>query len=88
MRQLHTVSNGRQPRAAAATHRRSGKPARGTPCAGGRLEQRLSDTGERLRELGRDEAALAQLLERLQDIFADIPDELDAVQPSPSVAAN
>ncbi len=45
------------------------------------LEQRLSDTGERLRELGRDEAALAQLLERLQDIFADIPDELDAVQP-------
>ena len=45
------------------------------------LETRFKDTGSRIQALGRDEKALAQLLEQLQDIFADIPDRLDAAQP-------
>ncbi|MCX7556297.1 peptidoglycan DD-metalloendopeptidase family protein [Xanthomonadaceae bacterium JHOS43] len=45
------------------------------------LDNRFKDTDSRLRALGRDEQALAKLLEKLQDIFADIPERLDAAQP-------
>lgn len=45
------------------------------------LEGRFKDTDSRIKTLGRDEQALAKLLEQLQDIFADIPDTLDAAQP-------
>lgn len=45
------------------------------------LDTRYKDTDSRLKALGRDEQALAGLLERLRDIFADIPDRLDAAQP-------
>ncbi len=45
------------------------------------LEARFKDTDSRLLALGRDEQALVDLLERLRDIFADIPDRLDAAQP-------
>lgn len=45
------------------------------------LESRFRDTQSRIDALGRDEKALAQLLEQLQDIFADIPDTLDATLP-------
>ena len=45
------------------------------------LEARFKDTDSRLKALGRDEQALVDLLERLQDIFADIPDQTDATRP-------
>lgn len=45
------------------------------------LEARFKDTDSRLKALGRDEQALVGLLERLHDIFADIPDRIDATQP-------
>ena len=45
------------------------------------LDARYKDTDSRIKALGRDEQALATLLERLRDIFADIPDRLDAAQP-------
>lgn len=45
------------------------------------LENRFRDTQSRIDALGRDEKALAQLLEQLQDIFADIPDALEATLP-------
>lgn len=45
------------------------------------LESRFKDTDSRLHALGRDEKALTGLLEKLQDIFADIPDRPDAAQP-------
>lgn len=44
------------------------------------LDTRFRDTDSRLKALGRDEAALAKLLEQLRDIFADIPAGLDAAQ--------
>ncbi len=45
------------------------------------LEGRFRDTQSRIEALGRDEKALAQLLDQLQDIFADIPDAVDAAMP-------
>jgi len=45
------------------------------------LEARYKDASSRLQALGRDEQALVELLERLRDIFADIPDRLEAAQP-------
>lgn len=45
------------------------------------LERRFSDTGARLAALGRDEQAVSALLERLRDIFADIPKQPDAIRP-------
>lgn len=45
------------------------------------LDTRFRDTENRLATLGRDEQSLVDLLERLQDIFADIPDEPEATQP-------
>lgn len=41
-----------------------------------RLERERSATVKQLTALGRDEQALLQLLERLQDVFADIPQQL------------
>lgn len=45
------------------------------------LEARFKDADSRLKALGRDEQALVDLLERLHDIFADIPERIDAAQP-------
>ncbi len=45
------------------------------------LDNRFKDADSRIKALGRDEQALTTLLERLRDIFADIPDRLDAAQP-------
>lgn len=45
------------------------------------LEGRFKDADSRLKALGRDEQALARLLDELRDIFADIPDQLDVAQP-------
>ncbi len=45
------------------------------------LETRFKDADSRIKALGRDEQALAKLLEDLRDIFADIPDQLDVAQP-------
>ncbi|HET6603503.1 MAG TPA: peptidoglycan DD-metalloendopeptidase family protein [Xanthomonadaceae bacterium] len=45
------------------------------------IDTRYSDRRERLAALGRDEKALVDLLERLRDVFADIPDQLDGAQP-------
>ena len=45
------------------------------------LDARHADQAARLATLGRDEAALLDLLQSLQDVFADIPDQLDGQQP-------
>lgn len=45
------------------------------------LDVSLRDQGARLAALGKDEAALVQLLERLRDVFADIPKQLQAAEP-------
>lgn len=41
----------------------------------------LREQDQQLQALAKDEAALLQLLEKLRDIFADIPDELDGGKP-------
>lgn len=45
------------------------------------LDASLRDQGARLAALGKDEAALLGLLERLRDVFADIPKQLQAAEP-------
>ncbi len=45
------------------------------------LEGRFRDTQGRIAALGRDERDLLKLLEKLRDVFADIPDTLDAALP-------
>lgn len=45
------------------------------------LDASLRDQGARLAALGKDEAALVDLLERLRDVFADIPKQLQAAEP-------
>ncbi len=45
------------------------------------LDLSLRDQAARLAALGKDEAALLELLERLRDVFADIPKELKAAEP-------
>lgn len=45
------------------------------------LDASLRDQGERLAALGKDEAALLELLERLRDVFADIPKQMQAAEP-------
>jgi septal ring factor EnvC (AmiA/AmiB activator) len=45
------------------------------------IEKRFRSSRARLDALGRDEAALLALIARLQDIFGDIPPQLEAAQP-------
>lgn len=45
------------------------------------LEAKYQDAGQRLQALGRDEKALVQLLERLRDVLADVPRQLDDAKP-------
>lgn len=45
------------------------------------IDARLKDQRARLATLGRDEAELAGLLERLRDVFADIPKQLSGDRP-------
>lgn len=45
------------------------------------LERDLKDQSARLAALGKDEVALVELLERLRDVFADIPKQLKAAEP-------
>jgi len=45
------------------------------------LEARYHDAEQRLHALGRDEKALVQLLERLRDVLADVPRQLDDAKP-------
>ena len=47
----------------------------------GELERTLKDQQSRLAAMGRDEASILQLLEQLQDVFADIPDQLGGAEP-------
>jgi septal ring factor EnvC (AmiA/AmiB activator) len=46
-----------------------------------RIDAKLKDQGERIAALGKDEAALTQLIERLRDVFADIPKQLSGSEP-------
>ncbi|HJT97281.1 MAG TPA: peptidoglycan DD-metalloendopeptidase family protein, partial [Rhodanobacteraceae bacterium] len=45
------------------------------------IDARLKDQRARITTLGRDEAELAGLLERLRDVFADIPKQLAGAEP-------
>jgi murein hydrolase activator len=45
------------------------------------LDSRFRDARARLDALGRDERALSRLLESLRDVFADIPQQIDAAMP-------
>lgn len=47
----------------------------------GQIDAKLKDQGARIAALGKDEAALSQLLERLRDVFADIPKQLAGAEP-------
>jgi len=49
------------------------------------IDARLGDQRARILALGRDEAELAALLERLRDVFADIPPALDGDRPFQSL---
>jgi septal ring factor EnvC (AmiA/AmiB activator) len=46
-----------------------------------KLDASLKDQGARLAALGKDEQALVDLLEKLRDIFADIPKQLSGAEP-------
>lgn len=45
------------------------------------IDAKLKDQGQRIAALGKDEAALTGLLEKLRDVFADIPKELAGAEP-------
>lgn len=45
------------------------------------IDAKLKDQGAHIAALGKDEAALSQLLERLRDVFADIPKQLVGAAP-------
>ncbi|MFC5489361.1 murein hydrolase activator EnvC family protein [Dokdonella soli] len=45
------------------------------------IDAKLKDQGTRIAALGKDEAALSQLLERLRDVFADIPKQISGEEP-------
>jgi septal ring factor EnvC (AmiA/AmiB activator) len=45
------------------------------------IDAKLKDQGARIAALGKDESALVQLLERLRDVFADIPKQLAGAEP-------
>lgn len=45
------------------------------------IDAKLKDQGARIAALGKDEAALTELIEKLRDVFADIPERLDGAEP-------
>ncbi|MET0226024.1 MAG: peptidoglycan DD-metalloendopeptidase family protein [Dokdonella sp.] len=45
------------------------------------IDAKLKDQGARIATLGKDETALSELLERLRDVFADIPKQLAGAEP-------
>jgi septal ring factor EnvC (AmiA/AmiB activator) len=45
------------------------------------IDAKLQDQGARIAALGKDETALTQLLEKLRDVFADIPKQLAGAEP-------
>lgn len=47
----------------------------------GEIDAKLKDQGARIAALGKDEAALTDLLEKLRDVFADIPKQLAGAEP-------
>jgi septal ring factor EnvC (AmiA/AmiB activator) len=49
------------------------------------IDAKLKDQGARIAALGKDEAALADLLEKLRDVFADIPKQLAGAEPFASM---
>lgn len=49
------------------------------------IDTKLKDQGARIAALGKDEAALADLLEKLRDVFADIPKQLAGAEPFASM---
>ena len=49
------------------------------------LDNRLKEQGARVAALGKDEKALAALLEKLRDVFADIPKQLSGAEPFASM---
>ena len=54
---------------------------RAPPGAGRRSKRRLKDEQSRLAALGKDEKGLLALLEKLRDIFADIPKQIAGAEP-------
>ena len=49
------------------------------------LDARLKEQGARVAALGKDEQALSELLEKLRDVFADIPKQLSGAEPFASM---
>jgi septal ring factor EnvC (AmiA/AmiB activator) len=47
----------------------------------GELDAKLKEQGQRAAALGKDEKALTALLEKLRDVFADIPKQLSGAEP-------
>ena len=49
------------------------------------LDAKLKEQGARVAALGKDEKALTELIERLRDVFADIPKQLSGAEPFASM---
>ena len=49
------------------------------------LDAKLKEQGARVAALGKDEQALSELLEKLRDVFADIPKQLSGAEPFASM---
>lgn len=49
------------------------------------LDARLKEQGARVAALGKDEKALTELIEKLRDVFADIPRQLSGAEPFASM---
>ena len=52
------------------------------------LDTKLKEQGARVAALGKDEKALSVLLEKLRDVFADIPKQLSGAEPFASMRGN
>ncbi|MBN8726731.1 MAG: peptidoglycan DD-metalloendopeptidase family protein [Xanthomonadales bacterium] len=73
------IDRSRAERAAEGERLAAGRAAREELVA--RIDAQLGDQAARIAALGKDEAALSDLLEKLRDIFADIPRQLPQVEP-------
>lgn len=78
-RETADLKTARDARAAEAQHLDAERIEAGRVLA--TLETSLKDQQSRLAALGKDEKGLLQLLERLRDVFADIPKQLAGAEP-------
>ncbi len=90
LRELAEVQDSIGKASAEIDHTRSGRQAEGQRLDEERasheqlvagIDARLKDQGARIAALGKDESALSGLIERLRDVFADIPRQIAGAEP-------